>query len=305
VTAPRDVVTGAFSYTGSYIAEELLARGRAVRTLTRRPAPEHPLASQVETAPLVFDRSLVESLRGADTLYNTYWIRFERGSETFPQAVENIRTLIAAAREAGVRRVVHLSVSNPSEESPFPYFAGKAQAERAVKESGLAYAIVRPTLVFGRGDILLSNVAYLLRRAPLFLVLRGGYEVQPVSVLDTARIAVESGLGTDNVIVDAAGPEQLPFVALVRELAAAVGSHARIREAGRRTVLLSSRLAGCVLRDVLLTPDELDSLAAGLLVSNAPALGEDRIAAWLADNAETLGRSYTSELARNFRSWSN
>jgi uncharacterized protein YbjT (DUF2867 family) len=301
MTAPDDVVTGAFSYTGSYIAEALLARGRAVRTLTRRPAPEHPLAQHVETAPLVFDESLVASLRGADTLYNTYWIRFERGAETFPLAVENIRKLVAAAREAGVRRVVHLSVSNPSDDSPFPYFRGKAQAERVVRESGLAYAIVRPTLVFGRGDILLSNVAYLLRRAPLFLVLRGGYEVQPVSVLDTARIAVEHGLGADDAVVDAAGPDRLPFVSLVGELAAAVGAHARIREAGRRAVLLSSRAAGAVLRDVLLTPDELDSLAAGLLVSSAPPLGNDRIGAWLTDNADTLGRSYTSELARNFR----
>jgi uncharacterized protein YbjT (DUF2867 family) len=301
MTAPRDVVTGAFSYTGSYITEELLARGRTVRTLTRHPQPEHPLARHVESAPLVFDRNLVESLRGVDTLYNTYWIRFERGGETFSGAVENIRTLVAAAREAGIRRVVHLSVSNPSEGSPFPYFSGKAHAELAVKESGLTYAIVRPTLVFGGGDILLSNVAFLLRRAPLFLVLRGGYEVQPVSVLDTARIAVAHGLGTDDVVVDAAGPEQLPFVALVRELATAVGSRARVREVGRRAVLVSSRIAGSVLRDVLLTPDELDSLAAGLLVSSEPPLGDDRLSVWLADNAETLGRSYTSELARNFR----
>ncbi len=301
MTPPLDVVTGAFSYTGSFIASELLARGREVRTLTRRPAPEHPLAQHVERAPLVFDSNLVESLRGADTLYNTYWIRFERSSETFAQAVENIGTLVAAAREAGVRRIVHLSVSNPSEDSPFPYFRGKAQAERVVKDAGISYAIVRPTLVFGRGDILLSNVAYLLRRAPFFLVLRGGYEVQPVSVLDTARIAVEHGQGTRDVIVDAAGPERLPFVALVRELAAAVGGHTRIRESGRRAVLLSSRLAGWALRDVLLTADELDSLAAGLLVSSAPPLGNERIGTWLAGNAETLGRSYTSELARNFR----
>jgi uncharacterized protein YbjT (DUF2867 family) len=301
LTATCDVVTGAFSYTGSFITEELLARGRAVRTLTRHPQPDHPLAGQIETAPLVFDRSLVSSLGGADTLYNTYWIRFERGSETFAQAVENTETLVAAAREAGVRRIVHLSVSNPSECSPFPYFSGKAHAEEAVRECGLGYAIVRPTLVFGRGDVLLSNVAYLLRRAPLFLVLRGGYEVQPVSVRDTARIAVECGLGADDVVVDAAGPEKLSFYALVRELATAVGSRARIWESGRRAVLLSSRLAGLVLRDVLLTPDELDALATGLLVSNAPALGGDRIGAWLADNAERLGRSYTSELARNFR----
>lgn len=301
MTEPLDVVTGAFSFTGSFIAEELLARGRRVRTLTRRPAPDHPLAGRLETAPLVFDRALIDSLRGADTVYNTYWIRFERRNETFAGAVDNTKILLAAAREAGVRRVVHLSVSNPSEDSPFPYFRGKAQAERAVMDAGLGYAIIRPTLVFGRGDLLLSNIAYLLRRSRLFLVLRGGYEVQPVSVADTARIAVDHGIGAADVVVDAAGPSSLPFVELVRALASAVGSRARICEAGRGVVLLSSKLAGFALRDILLTADELDALAAGLLVSDAPPLGSARIEAWLAVNADTLGRSYTSEIGRNFR----
>ena len=192
--AELDVVTGAFSFTGRHITEALLERGRRVRTLTRRPDPSHPLSSRVETAPLAFDDSLVESLRGADTLYNTYWVRFERGQSTFARAVQNIGVLIDAALRAGVRRVVHVSVANPDERSPFPYFRGKARAEALVRESGLAYAIVRPTLVFGADDILVSNIAWILRRMPLFLVAGDGrYEVQPVSVDDTARICVEAG----------------------------------------------------------------------------------------------------------------
>lgn len=152
-----DVVTGAFSFTGRAIAEELLRRGRPVRTLTRRTHPRDPLAARIESAPLVFDDPA--PLAGADTLYNTYWIRFPRGGATFEQAVEHTRALLRAAREAGVRRVVHISVTNPSEGSPLPYFHGKALCERAVAESGLSYAIVRPTLVFGAGDILLNNIA--------------------------------------------------------------------------------------------------------------------------------------------------
>ena len=166
-----DVVTGAFSYTGRHIAEALLARGRRVRTLTRRPAPVgHPLAAKLEVAPLAFDDALAESLRGADTLYNTYWIRFERGSSTFDQAVDNTTALFRAAVSAGVRRIVHVSVANPDLDSPFPYFRGKARTEEALRATGISHAIVRPTLVFGAEDILVNNIAWGLRHVPVFLV---------------------------------------------------------------------------------------------------------------------------------------
>jgi NADH dehydrogenase len=297
-----DVVTGAFSYTGRHIAEELLARGRHVRTLTRRPDPSHPLASRVETAPLAFDDALSESLEGADTLYNTYWVRFERGATTFERAVANTRALFAAAQRAGVRRVVHVSVASPSVDSQFPYFRGKAQTEEALRESGLSHAIVRPTLIFGPEDVLLSNIAWALRRLPLFLVAGDGrYEVQPVSARDTARICVDAGEREDDVVVDAAGPERLAFEALVELVARATGARARIRHAPPAVALAVARLAGLLLRDVVVTRDELDGLRAGLLVSHEPPRGTDRIGPWLEEHGSDLGRTYTSELARNFR----
>ena len=192
-----DVVTGAFSFTGRAIAEELLSRGRAVRTLSRRPAEDSdPMAARVEWAALQFsDRvALTEAMRGAEVLYTTYWVRFERGGSTFARAVENIRVLIQAAREAGVRRVVHVSVSNPSESSPFAYYRGKALAERHVADSGLSYAVVRPTLVYGPHDILLSNIAWTLRRFPFFPIAGdGAYRVQPVAVGEVAASCVDAG----------------------------------------------------------------------------------------------------------------
>lgn len=300
--AELDVVTGAFSYTGRHIAEELLARGRRVRTLTRHPDPSHPLAPRVEAAPLAFDHSLVESLRGADTLYTTYWVRFERGRTTFDAAVSNIGVLLDAAARAGVRRVVHVSVANPDERSPFPYFRGKAQAEALVRASGLSFAIVRPTLVFGPEDILVNDIAWILRRAPLFLVPGDGrYEVQPVSVGDTARICVEVGAAPDDVVVDAAGPDRFAFAPFVRLIAAAVESRARIHTAPAGLALAASRLLGLLVRDVVLTRDEVGALTAGLLVSDSPPLGGERFEDWLSGNASTLGRCYQSELRRNFR----
>jgi len=298
-----DVVTGAFSYTGRHIAEKLLARGRSVRTLTRRPAPTgHPLAGNVEAAPFVFDDSLVESFRGADTLYNTYWVRFERGGTTFERAVANTALLFRAAGEAGVRRVVHISVANADTSSPFPYFRGKAATEEALRESGLSHAIVRPTLVFGPHDILVNNIAWALCHVPVFLIAGDGRdEVQPVSVFDTARICVEAGSEADDVAVDAAGPERFAFEDFVRLIARAAGGRARIGRASPNAVLVTGRVAGLLLRDVTLTREELGMLRAGLLVSHEPPLGRDSFEAWLAQNGQTLGRHYHSELARNFR----
>ncbi|HEU0304295.1 MAG TPA: NAD(P)H-binding protein [Gaiellaceae bacterium] len=301
MTAGLDVVTGAFSFTGRHIAEALLERDRRVRTLTRRPDPNHPLTSRVEAAPLVFDESLVESLRGADTLYNTYWVRFERGRQTFAGAVANTATLVDAARRAAVRRVVHISVANPDAASPFPYYRGKAETEAIVRESGLTYAIVRPTLVFGPQDILVNNIAWGLRHVPLFLVAgEGRYGVQPVSVRDTAAICVEAGFDDADLVLDAAGPDTWSFDALVRLIARAVGSRSWITHAPPAVALAVARLAGLALRDVVLTRDELGALMAGLLVSREPPRGRDRFETWLAANASLLGRRYTSELARNF-----
>ena len=300
--AEPDVVTGAFSYTGRWIAEALLERGRAVRTLTRKTPAGHPLAGRVETAPLRFDASLAESLRGAVTLYNTYWIRYERGAVTFDRAVEHSSALFRAAAAAGVRRVVHLSVSNAAEDSPFPYFRGKARVEQRLRESGVSHAIVRPTLVFGPDDLLVNNIAWILRRFPVFLLPGdGGYGVQPVSVRDTARIAVEAGNRADDVVLDAAGPDTLSFEELVRLVARAVGSRARIRHARLGMALALTRLAGVFLRDVVVNRDELGALARGLLVSREPPLGRERFETWLGENGTRLGRTYVSELARNFR----
>jgi uncharacterized protein YbjT (DUF2867 family) len=204
-----DVVTGAFSFTGRFIARRLLADGRRVRTMTNHPQRPGAQEIDVDVAPLQFtDRAaLVETFRGADVFYNTYWVRFRHGGIGFGDAVANTRTLLSAAAEAGVRKVVHISVSNPSIDSRLDYYAGKARTEEIVRESGLPWAVVRPTLIFGRGDILINNIAWLLRRMPVFLIPdRGLYRVQPVAGEDVAEIATWAAAQPENEVVDAAGP---------------------------------------------------------------------------------------------------
>jgi len=300
VTAPLDVVTGAYGYTGRYLAERLIASGRRVRTLTSK---QPPPGSSVEARPLAFDRpdELVESLRGAEALYNTYWVRFPRREVTYERAVENTRALFAAARRAGVERIVHVSVTNPDERSPLPYFRGKAALERELRGSGTSHAIVRPTLVFGRDDILVNNIAWILRRLPLFVVPGSGtYRVQPVYAEDLADLCVELGSRRDDVVVDAVGPETYTFDELVRVVRDAVGSNARLVHAPPAIAFALGSVIGRAVGDVLVTRDELRGLMDDLLVSAVPPTGTTSFTGWAHAQASELGRSYASELARHY-----
>ena len=302
--AELHVVTGAFGYSGRYIARTLLEQGKRVRTLTKHAGRLDPFGSSIDISPLAFDEpsALVESLRGASVLYNTYWVRFERGAVTFDEAVSNSRILIDAAREAGVGRLVHISVTQPSEESPYPYFRGKAAVERVVSESGLPYAMLRPALLFGREDILINNIAWLLRRLPVFGVFgTGGYLVQPAYVGDVAGLAVALGATRENVIVDAVGPETYTFLELVLLLRERVRSRSRIIHVPPAAALAVGRVIGRAMRDVVITRDEIGGLMANLLVSGKPPTCATRFSDWVTENAGALGRAYASELARHFR----
>lgn len=304
MTSGFDVVTGAFSFTGRFIARRLVSQERQVKTLTNHPRRPGADDIKAEVAPLQFtDRdALVDSLRGADVLYNTYWVRFHHERVRFGDAVANTRILMGAARDAGVRKVVHISVSNPAEDSPLDYYAGKARAERAVRESGLAWAIVRPTLVFGQGDILVNNIAWLLRRLPLFGIAgRGDYRLQPVAGEDVAEIATWAADQAGPVIVDAAGPDIIYYSEMVESIAIAVGRHPRFVYMSPRNALRAAKIIGRLVNDVMLNEPELEGLMQELLVSRERPRGTQRLDNWLLANADTVGQTYASELDRHWR----
>ena len=298
------VVTGAFSYTGNYIARRLLKQGVRVRTLTRRPDQPNPFGGAVQAAPLDFSdpEGLRRSMEGAGVFYNTYWMRFARGRSTFDHAVENSKRLFDAAEKAGVERIVHISVTNPSSTSRLSYFRGKGLVEEALVGLGVPYAIIRPTLVFGDGDLLLNNIAWALRRFPFFPVCgSGNYTVQPVYVEDLAAQAVEASVQSGSSVADAAGPDIFSFNALLRLLAFSMGVRSRLIHTPPSVGLALTRLVGLLMRDMALTRDEVDGLMAGLLTSEAAPTGTTRLCDWLKDNADGLGRRYVSELGRNYR----
>jgi len=303
--APLQVVTGAFSYTGGYIARELLADGHDVRTLARAPAPRgHPLGGKVSVAPLQFadEEALAGSLRGAEVLFNTYWIRFPRRGSTFDEAVANSARLFRAAERAGVRRIVHVSVTHATDDLPYPYFRGKAEVERELARCSVPGAVVRPSLVFGgREEILINNLAWMLRRMPLFLVPGDGrYRLQPVAVQDVAKLAVRLGASDERVTIDAVGPEIFSFEESLRLIRAVVGSHALLVHAPVGVTLPVTRMLSRFLRDVLVTTEELGAMMDEVMVSADPATGEIRFSAWIRDQAAWLGRRYAHELSRNW-----
>jgi len=296
------VVTGAFGFTGRHVASHLLAAGHRVRTLTNTP-PSGANAGRVEVHPLDFgDRdALLRALEVADTLVNTYWVRFQAAGFDQERAVANSFRLIQAAREVGVRRIVHVSITNPSHGSPYRYFRGKAHVEEALYDCGVPHSIVRPALVFGPGDVLINNIAWFLRRFPAFGVFGdGAYRVQPIHVDDLARLVVrECARGAEpNRTVDAIGPDTFTYARMVRAIAHAIDVRRPLLRIPARTGLAVSRLVGRMVGDVVLTDEEIGALMDGLLATDSPPTGSIRLSGWAQEHADTLGRRYASEVGR-------
>jgi nucleoside-diphosphate-sugar epimerase len=298
---PFQVVTGAFGYSGRYIAGRLLAMGARVRTLTNSTGRQNPFGERVEAFPFHFDQPdlLTASLEGADVLYNTYWVRFDYGDFNHSQAVKNTLALFEAARKAGVRRVVHVSITNPSIDSPLLYFRGKAELEQALIGSGLSYAILRPAVLFGREDILINNIAWALRHLPAFGVFGDGqYSLQPIHVEDFANLAVEQGGETGDCIIDAIGPETFTYLDLVITLLSILGVHHPLLMLPPSLGYTAAWAIGKMMGDILLTRDEIRGLMDNLLTTDSPPAGKTRLTDWAREHREALGKTYASELAR-------
>jgi uncharacterized protein YbjT (DUF2867 family) len=305
---PLNTVTGAFGFSGNYIARKLLERGERVQTITGHSERPDPLGGRVSAYPFNFDQpeALAQTLQGTDTLYNTYWVRFDYGQITFDRAVRNSLTLFEAAKSADVKRIVHVSIANAQAgaEADLPYYVGKARLEKALRESGLSYAILRPTVLFGGNDILLNNIAWLLRRFPVFAIPGDGkYRIQPIHVQDFAALAVQMGHESKDMVVDARGPETFTYEELVRLIADAIGRYARLVHLPPAVVLALTKVLNLVVDDVLLTREEIKGLMYGLLTSDQPPLPQAtiRLSEWLRMNSSTFGIRYASEIERHYR----
>jgi NADH dehydrogenase len=301
VSQDLHAVTGAFGYSGRYIIKRLLTEGRNVITLTNSYQRKNPFGEQVEALPFHFDKpdKLAKSLHGISVLYNTYWVRFNHKNFTHADAVQNTRILFQAARDAGVKRIVHVSITNPAEDSPLEYFSGKARLERALIASGLSYAILRPTVLFGKEDVLVNNIAWALRRLPVFGVFGDGqYQLQPIYVDDLAHLAVEQGKQKENTIIDAIGPETFTYRGLVKTIGEIIGKQRPIVSLSPRIGYAAGYIIGKIVNDVMITREEIKGLMDNLLCVDSPPVGKTTLTDWAKQKSDTLGKRYTSELAR-------
>lgn len=295
------VVTGAFGYTGRYLAKRLLADGHRVRTVTNSRTAADPFCGAVEVAPLAFDdqQQLVQSLTGAKVLYNTYWVRFNHRLFSHAAAVENTKRLFDAAKLAGVEKIVHVSITNPDRHSRFEYFRGKGELESYLVNLGVNYSILRPAVLFGHEDILINNIAWVLRTFPVYgLFGDGGYRIQPIHMDDFVELLVKAGRQQENQVLDAVGPESFTFRGLVETIGQIIGTPRRIVCIPPWFGWLSGKLMGLYTRDVVITWEEIGGLMAGLLAVDSKPLGRTRLTEWARTNRGTLGKNYASELAR-------
>jgi NADH dehydrogenase len=299
-------VTGAFGYSGKAIAERLIARGDRVRTLTNSPNRPHAFGNAIEVHPLAFNdpARLRDALRGCDALINTYWVRFNHTLFTFDEAVRNTEALFAAAKDVGVSRIVHTSILKPDEGRGLAYYDGKARLERSLEATGVAHAILRPGVLFGRGDILVNNIAWVLRHLPLFGVFGDGrYRLAPLHVEDFAAIAVRA-LDADPMlerVIDCHGPEVFEYRELVRAIGEIIGVRRVIVRVPPGVGYLVSRAINPLVHDVIITREEIEGLMRGLLWSEKASLGTTKLTAWTREHRETLGRRYASEVARRVK----
>jgi uncharacterized protein YbjT (DUF2867 family) len=296
-------LTGAYGYIGSATARRLRDAGYEIHTLTNRTGLR---VDGITAAPLRFELEyLIDQMRGLDTFINNYWIRIPYAGQTFRSAVANNAMLVEAAKRAGVRRYVYVSVSNPDRGRNLAYYDGKLQCEHAVRASGLSYGIVRPTLVVGPQDVLTNNIAWFLRRFLVFPMPGDGhYRIQPATLDDAGRIITELALSSDNVTVDVAGPDIVTFREYVSLLAEVCGVRRWMPSVPNALALVGIRCVEPFLRDVTLTREELLGLQQELLISHDPPLGKQSVLDWLRGQLD-FGRGYVNDVHRHFGAGKN
>ena len=299
----KHAITGAFGFSGKYIAQRLLNSGQNVVTLTNSPNRSNSFEGKIEVRSLDFidTEQLTESLKDVDILYNTYWVRFNHKLFNHADAVENTLSMFNAAKKAGVSKVVHVSITNPNESSSLEYFKGKGILENALKKSGINYSIVRPAVLFGDEDILINNIAWTLRTFPVFGMFGDGskYHICPIHVDDLACIMVEEGTRRESRIINALGPEDFKYKDLVQMIGESIGFKRKVIKVPPMFGYMMSRLIGLFVGDIFISREEIKGLMSDLLhVEGAIPTGSTVLSKWVKENASTLGIRYASELAR-------
>jgi NADH dehydrogenase len=201
-----------------------------------------------------------------------------------------------------VRRIVHISIANPAIDSPLPYYRGKGLVERALAETAVPYSIVRPTWIFGgeRRDVLANNIAWILRHMQVFALPAAGATRCSPSMSRTSRGSASRPPTADPTSsLTPPARRRLPSTNYVQGVRRALRRRAPIIHVPPVIMAHAARALGLLLRDVVLTPDEISGLTSGLLVSHQEPLGRIAFSEWLAAHSGSIGCAYANELERH------
>ena len=250
--------------------------------------------------------ALTSALEGADILACAYWTRHNRPPVghrgpwlSHAEATERTGMLVESALAAGVSRLVWTSIANPGLDPDLSYYAGKAQVERFVKESGIPYAVLRPACFFGPGGLLIENIAWAVRHLPVFPIPSGDpYHVRPIHVDDYAQLVADACRGTDTFTQDATGPDRIEFQELIRYIARTINARTQIVRLPIGVCHFLYGAASHLMRETILTLDELKGLSRNRLDSQEPPSGSISLTAWIKENAETIGSRFLREPRR-------
>lgn len=298
----KSVVTGAFGFTGKYISKLLLSKGESIKTFTNK-VNRDIFGEKIEIFKYDFRNKeyLIKAMSNAKRLYNTYWIRFPYKNISFKEVINNTKILIDCAKEANIEKVIHISITNANPKSKFQYFKYKGIVEEMIKDSKIDYFILRPTVIFGKESILINNIAWFLKKLPLFFIFgKGRYLVQPIYIEDLAKIAVFGADNFKNKIVDIVGPEIFEFKEMINLIKTKISSKSKIIYLPSFLFQIFIPILNFLTKDIVLTKEELKALKDNLLYSKEEPLGKKKFTDWIDENKDNLGKEYFSELLRHY-----
>lgn len=226
------LVTGGTGFVGSHLVRRMRQQNLPVRVLVRNPekaADLKALGAELAPGDISDTASLEKAAAGVERIVHLVGIIQESPRATFAKIhVEGTRNLLQAAKVADVRHFLYQSALGTRPGAKSEYHKTKWQAEELVRERGIPFTILRPSLIYGSGDQFTLRLAHMIARSPVLPVIGSGTsKIQPIYIDDVVNCIIKAVTGDSflNEIYEIGGPEQLTYEEVTKAIAHAMGIH--------------------------------------------------------------------------------